>query len=134
MPTFTTPTGLVLQLKPLPNLMRLKLARQSQVSFKKPQEAKQNLQISILAEVVEAGVSLNLTEVQRIAAQVYRHEFEREKPGVITRKSDKFVYLLAAMSDTGNWGELVDSIIELGSAPAAKNPLAFFKRSGKQKK
>jgi hypothetical protein len=135
--TFTTPTGLELPLKPLPKLLILKLAGQSKVSFKKPQEARQAMQISILAEVVEAGVKLDLTQEQRIAAQLYKQQFEREYPGVITRSPPKFVYVLSQMSGAGDWGgELVNAIVALGPAPATINPLALFsfKRSGKAKK
>lgn len=118
--TLTTPTGLELQLKPLPKFLVLKLAGQSLISVKKSQEVRQARKISVLVEAVEAGVILNLTEEQKLEAQAYLQEFEREYPGVLANKSDKFIYVMSQFSGSGKLSDLIKAIVELsgGTYPA----------------
>jgi hypothetical protein len=143
---FKTSTGFELQLKPMPIKKASAIARQIQVLRGKSQQEQADLIYPIFAAVIDAGVDLELTQDKIALAELARQTFNQVKPGIGDNKSDKFFYVQSIIPEPEQLWTLTNRILQLthpsepgpgqsGKKPnTPKDPLAFFKRSGKPRK
>jgi hypothetical protein len=144
--TFKTSTGIELQLKPMARKKAFAIARQMQVLRGKSEKEQADLIYPIFAEVIDAGVILDLTPDQVALAQLARQAFNQVKPGMGNNKSDKFFFIQSNLPEPEQLWTLTNQILQLTHpnepAPAQpvnkpntpKDPLALFKRPGKPRK